>query len=121
MKEELIDKVVERLAALADATRLRLLMRLRTGPCNVTGLAEELGVAQASVSKHLAVLRRAGLVDVQRIGVSAIYHCSDASIFDICQHLCDGVVAHARREHAALGLDTPTRTSRRVHQREKQS
>jgi len=115
MKEELIGKVVQRLTALADESRLRLLMRLRTGPCNVTTLSQELELGQASVSKHLAVLRRAGLVDVEHRGTSAIYRCSDPAVFDICRHLCDGVLRHVKREHAALGLSrAPTRKRRRA-------
>lgn len=110
MRTELIDKVVQRLAALADATRLRLLLRLREGPCHVTALAAELGVAQASVSKHLAVLRQVGLVEVERRGAQAIYSVSDESIFEICGHLCDGVVRHMEKEHEALGLGRASTT-----------
>ena len=100
---ELLPRVASRFAALADETRLRLLMRLRRGEANVAALTGELGVAQASVSKHLAVLRAAGLVECTRAGTRCVYRVRDGSVFDLCRIVCDGVVRHAEREHAALG------------------
>jgi DNA-binding transcriptional ArsR family regulator len=52
--------------ALADGTRRRLVDELRAGDATVGQLAERLGVATPSVSKHLTVLERAGLVSRQR-------------------------------------------------------
>lgn len=51
------------LAALADPVRRALIERLRRGPARSSELADALGLARPQVSKHLAVLRRAGLVD----------------------------------------------------------
>ncbi len=49
--------------ALADPTRRALLERLlREGELNVRALTEQSGVSQPAVSKHLGVLRQAGLV-----------------------------------------------------------
>ena len=49
--------------ALADPTRRALLERLlREGELNVRALTEHAGVSQPAVSKHLGVLRQAGLV-----------------------------------------------------------
>ncbi len=101
---ELIAKVAERLRALGDDNRLRLLMRLREGPCSVSILAEALGLAQPSVSKHLAVLKYVGLVQARREGNQMIYTVRDTSIFDLCAVVCEGVVNHMRDQHAALGL-----------------
>ena len=52
--------------ALADPTRRRLVEQLRGGDATVTELAERLHVATPSVSKHLTVLERAGLVSRHR-------------------------------------------------------
>jgi len=102
MSNELVAKVVERLRALADENRVRLILRLKQGECNVSTLTQELGIAQASVSKHLAVLRQAGLLDVERRGTQAVYRIRDESVFEMCQLVCDGVVRHLRREQAVL-------------------
>ena len=49
--------------ALSDPTRRALLERLlREGELNVRALTEQSGVSQPAVSKHLGVLRQAGLV-----------------------------------------------------------
>ena len=102
LNEEMIPKIVERLRALADESRIRLLLRLKNGECNVNTLKAELGIAQASVSKHLTVLRQVGLVDVERRGTQAVYKICDDSVFDMCRLVCDGVVRHLQREHAVL-------------------
>lgn len=100
---ELLVHVVERLAALADPTRIRLLLRLREGSANVNRLAGDLEINQASASKHLNVLRRAGLIVARREGTQAIYSVHDASIFDMCRLVCDGVKRHLHEQHASIG------------------
>ena len=49
-------------AALADPTRRAILARLAQGEATVTELAEPFALSLPGVSKHLKVLRRAGLV-----------------------------------------------------------
>src|SRR3954469_20058384 len=60
--------LVRLLQALADPTRLRLVNLLRSGEICVCFFVEILGEPQPKVSRHLAYLRRAGLVDVRRDG-----------------------------------------------------
>lgn len=55
----------EMFAALAEPTRLRIVELLRTGPRPVGEICECLPLQQPQVSKHLRVLRKAGLVEVQ--------------------------------------------------------
>lgn len=106
-RPELLPRIVQRFAALADENRIGLLMRLRQGEANVSTLMTDLGIAQASASKHLAVLRQAGLVCVRRQGVQAFYRVRDRSIFDMCDLLCDGVRRCLEEEYRALGLTVP--------------
>ena len=57
-------------AALADPTRRAMLARLARGDADVSELAKPFGLSQPTISKHLKVLERAGLVvrgrDAQR-------------------------------------------------------
>jgi len=99
---EMISCVVERLSALADGTRIRLLLLLKRGPANVNALTAELGVSQASVSKHLGILKGVGLVSVERKGAQSIYRIHDPTIFELCGLVCNGVKNHAREVHGAL-------------------
>lgn len=55
--------------ALADATRLRILGLLLTGEVCVCHIHESLKIPQPKASRHLAYLRKAGLVETRREGV----------------------------------------------------
>jgi DNA-binding transcriptional ArsR family regulator len=55
-------------AALAEPHRRQILDLLRHGERSVTDLVGRLSLSQPGVSKHLRVLREAGLVDVRREG-----------------------------------------------------
>jgi len=57
------------LKALADPTRLRILALLGSNEVCVCHIHDTLGVSQPTASRHLAYLRRAGLVDARREGV----------------------------------------------------
>jgi len=57
--------MVETFAALAEPTRLSIVELLRDGPRPVNDIGERLRLNQPQVSKHLRVLKAAGLVDVQ--------------------------------------------------------
>lgn len=49
--------------ALAHPTRRAILYRLRSGPASVGELAEPFGATQQAISKHISVLRKAGLIE----------------------------------------------------------
>jgi ArsR family transcriptional regulator len=59
--------------ALADETRLRILGLLLTGEVCVCDIHESLKIPQPKASRHLAYLRRAGLVDTRRDGLWVHY------------------------------------------------
>ncbi len=61
------------LDVLADPTRRRILDALLTGPQPVGALTSRLGISQPGTSKHLRVLREAGLVDVRRDAQRRVY------------------------------------------------
>lgn len=62
---------------LADSTRLRLLRVLSHDRFNVSELTGILAIAQSSVSRHLALLKDAGLVSEEREGGFAYYRLRD--------------------------------------------
>jgi len=59
--------------AFSDRTRLRILHLLRDGELCVCDLIDVLQAPQAKVSRHLAYLRRAGLVSARREGLWQYY------------------------------------------------
>jgi DNA-binding transcriptional ArsR family regulator len=60
-------------AVLAEPNRRRILDLLRTAERPVGDLVEQLAVSQPAVSKHLRVLREAGLVEVRSDAQRRIY------------------------------------------------
>jgi DNA-binding transcriptional ArsR family regulator len=61
------------LQALADGSRRTLLEILRDHPASAGELADALPIARPGVSRHLRVLREAGLVDVRQEAQRRIY------------------------------------------------
>ncbi len=58
---------------LADGTRLRILLALQGGERRVVDLVADLGMAQATISAHLACLRDCGLVTSRPVGRQSFY------------------------------------------------
>lgn len=64
-------------AALAEPTRLAVVRLLGGGPRRSSELASELSTSRPAMSRHLRVLRRAGLVEEEALEVDArarVYH-----------------------------------------------
>ncbi len=60
--------------AIASAQRIRILLALRDQPLCVSVLTDLLGLAPATVSKHLWMLASAGLVESDKTGRCVCYH-----------------------------------------------
>jgi DNA-binding transcriptional ArsR family regulator len=61
------DSLSRTLAALADPTRRAILEQLALGDSTVTELAAPFAISQPAISKHLRVLRQAGLISQNRL------------------------------------------------------
>ena len=72
-----LDALEEVLKALADKTRLRILGLLTSGEVCVCHLHESLKLPQPTVSRHLAYLRRAGLVESRKDGLWVHYRVTE--------------------------------------------
>lgn len=103
--------------ALADATRLRILGLLLTGEVCVCDIHESLKITQPKASRHLAYLRRAGLVETRREGLWIHYRLAKfadpvlAAIADAVRHgltHVDAVHRDAERLHKRTGCCVPT-------------
>jgi ArsR family transcriptional regulator len=73
-----IDDLETVFKALADKTRLRILALLGNNEVCVCHMHDSLGLPQPTVSRHLAYLRRSGLVEARRDGVWMHYQVSRA-------------------------------------------
>ena len=75
--------------ALADETRREILRLLRDGPLASGEIAERFDSSWPTVSRHLAVLRDAGLVVTERHGQEIRYELNTSVFQDLIQHLID--------------------------------
>ena len=98
LPDALVELVAERFRVLGEPTRIKLLDRLREGDATVSELQETLGASQQNVSKHLGILRAAGMVTRTKDGNQARYSISDPAVFELCDQVCGG----ARRQLAEL-------------------
>lgn len=96
--------------ALADATRLRILGLLLTGEVCVCDIHESLKIPQPKTSRHLAYLRRAGLVETRRDGLWVHYR-----LGKLPDPVLAAVVDAVR--HALTHTDTVQRDAERLQKR----
>jgi DNA-binding transcriptional ArsR family regulator len=81
--------------ALADGTRRAILRMLREGPLTSGEIASRFESSWPTISRHLSVLRDAGLVVAERSGQEIVYEL-DTSVFqDLIQHLMEWMPAGA--------------------------
>lgn len=81
--------------SLADPTRLAILQHLALGEHRVVELTGHLGLAQSTVSAHLACLRDCGLVDSRPQARASMFSLARPELFDL--------LAAAERVLAATG------------------
>jgi DNA-binding transcriptional ArsR family regulator len=73
-------RAVDPFEALGDPTRRQLLRQLADGDRSVSELAATLPISRPAVSRHLRVLKEAGLVDEVPRGTRRIYHLQEEGI-----------------------------------------
>jgi DNA-binding transcriptional ArsR family regulator len=73
---------------LGEPMRIKLLDRLREGDATVGELQHAVDASQQNVSKHLAVLRDAGMVTRSKEGTHVRYTISDPGILELCEQVC---------------------------------
>lgn len=66
--------------ALGHPARIRILEMLAEGDRSVSSLLEEIGLEPSTLSQHLAVVKRTGLVESSRKGNAVTYRLADASV-----------------------------------------
>lgn len=84
---------------LADRTRLAILCRLAQGEVRVVDLTNSLGLAQSTVSGHLACLRECGLVTARPEGRQMFYAIAHPELLDVLAS-ADSLLAASGRQIA---------------------
>ena len=78
-----VDAATALFHSLSDPTRLAIARRLAGGEARVVDLTGELGLAQSTVSSHLACLRDCGLVDFRPQGRASVYRLARPELLDM--------------------------------------
>lgn len=91
MSEQQLELVAQRFRVLSDPMRLRVLHHLQTGEMSVGALVEATGASQPNISKHLSILRGAGLVTRRQEGNLAYFAVGAAFVFELCDIVCNGI------------------------------
>ena len=99
--------------ALADETRRAILRLLRDGPLSSGDIAAQFNSSWPTISRHLAVLRDAGLVAAQRKGQEIFYELNTSVFQDLAQHLLNWVTPTRTRSKGAARQRVRTRNDRR--------
>lgn len=90
--------------ALADPTRREILKLLRKGPRTSGEIAEQFSTAWPTISRHLGVLRDAGLILSERQGQQIVYELNTTVFNDVVEHLLDWIrpapTSRSGRKHA---------------------
>ena len=100
--QQLLEDIAQRLKAMANPLRLRILHTLETGERSVNEILDQVGGSQGNVSKHLSVLHAADLVGRRREGTNIYYAICDEAVFDICRTVCDSLHTRAAAEVEAI-------------------
>jgi ArsR family transcriptional regulator len=80
-------RISETLKAVAHPVRIQIVAGLINDECNVSMIQERLGLPQSTISQHLAILRRYGIVRARREGVKVCYHVSDPAVRELIEIL----------------------------------
>ncbi|WP_314175290.1 ArsR/SmtB family transcription factor [Streptomyces winkii] len=105
-------------AALADPVRREILVLLSTRPRNVSDITGHFDVSRPAVSRHLRVLREAGIVIAEDRGRERIYRLETAPLIELRQWLEQ---FSNRWEHRLDALETEVHRTRRERRRQGRS
>jgi DNA-binding transcriptional ArsR family regulator len=103
--QALLDLVAQRLQAIAEPTRIRILTRLELGEATVQELTDDLDTTHQNVSLHLGVLRRCGIVTRRKDGNKAWYALADYSACRLIEQATASLSGYVEELAAIVGLD----------------
>ena len=101
--EELAYKIkADFLKVLAHPVRLQIIELLKSGEEKVGSIAKGLGIPQSSLSRHLLVLREAGILKSRQQGTLIYYTIEDKSIFQVLRPIAEMLRKKLKRTEVVL-------------------
>jgi ArsR family transcriptional regulator len=102
MKQEILNIQASAFNALAHPLRLKILEKLRSGPCCVCKIIPYVGGEQSNVSHHLAILRKAQIVQSEKHGLEVWYEVTDPRIFKVIDFMAGCIVKRLKKSQSLL-------------------
>jgi len=102
MSTRYYEKKAAILKALAQPTRLRILDMLKGGERCVCEMYPELGQEQPNISKHLNMMKQAGILDSRKEGLRVIYWIKNPEVLEILRHAEAILRKEAEEDHRAV-------------------
>lgn len=96
MDEELYERRAAICKAFANPVRLKILDLVGKKDYPVSELRRRLGVSEANLSQHLAVLKGAGIIATTRTGKRVFCHIAIPEVKQACSLVCDVLRAQVR-------------------------
>jgi DNA-binding transcriptional ArsR family regulator len=87
---------------LSNPMRLRIINELQDGEMTVGALAKKLGIRQAHLSQHLAVLRQRGVVKTRRDGPNIYYGISNPKIVKACSLIREVLLEQLQKDQSIV-------------------
>jgi DNA-binding transcriptional ArsR family regulator len=81
-----LEALASRFKILAEPTRLQILAALCNQERSVQEICDDTGLLQGNVSKHLRLMKDAGVVACRREGVWRYYRVIDTELLALCPH-----------------------------------
>jgi len=106
MRREMLEIKAAAFSALAHPLRLKILEKLRDGPCCVCKIIPYVGGEQSNVSHHLAILRKSNIVRSEKHGLEVWYEVTDPKIFDMVDLMHNCVITHLKKNQDILASMT---------------
>ena len=90
------------LKALAHPARLQIVEFLKSGEKNVGSIIKALSIQQSSLSRHLTILREAGILKSRQQGTVVYYNIEDHDIFHVLRLIADMLRKKLKKTEAVL-------------------
>ena len=101
-----MDQVVQIFKALADETRLKILIILSRRRICAKGIAKHLDISEAAVSQHIKILKEAGIIVGEKVGYYVHYDLQESLLVEVIKF-----IEQMNNDHSLgsckLGLDIP--------------
>lgn len=102
MKKQLYHLHAEVCKTLSHAKRLEILNLLRDNEMSAGEIVTRMKVSKANVSQHLAVMRKAGIVETRREGTNVYYRISNPKVIKACDLMREVLIEHHSQKNKLL-------------------